>query len=193
MLKIQKVYERTPVAREWLDSARKQQSTGQVFSAFFSAYIALVVCATQIMGDTGNGPIGDDENWEREAIEKAMNYKHREIAAQLETEIGTRIKHAIWQREIPENENFRIIGPGDDEVLKQAAINLSSFFTPSRNSPLSPQEKINQAKNLSTLFRKVRNKLFHGGKMNDPEGSDAEVLNKLNPLLIEVVEILQRH
>ena len=103
------------------------------------------------------------------------------------------MKQAIWQREIPENENFRIIGPADDEVLKQAAINLSSFFTPSRNSPLSPQEKINQAKDLSTLFRKVRNKLFHGGKMNDPEGSDAEVLNKLNPLLIEVVEILQRH
>jgi hypothetical protein len=193
MLEIQKVYDRTPVAREWLDSARKQQNTGQVFSAFFSAYIALVVCATQIMGDSGNGPIGDDEKWEREAIEKAMNYKHKEIAAQLETEIGTRIKHAIWQREIPENENFRIIGPGDDKVLKQAAINLSSYFTPSRNSPLSPQEKINQAKDLSTLFRKVRNKLFHGGKMNDPEGSDAEVLNKLNPLLIEVVEILQRH
>ena len=193
MLEIRKVYDRTPVAREWLDSARKQQNTGQVFSAFFSAYIALAVCATQIMGDSGNGPKGDDENWEREAIEKAMNYKHKEIAALLETENGTRIKHAIWQREIPENENFRIIGPGDDEVLKQAAINLSSYFTPSRNSLLSPQEKINLAKDLSTLFRKVRNRLFHGGKMNDPEGSDAELLDKLNPLLIEVVEILQQH
>ena len=193
MLKIQKFNERTPIAREWLDSARKQQSTGQVFSAFFSAYIALAVCATQIMGDSGNGPNGDDENWEREAIEEAMNYKHKEIAAFLETDNGTKIKYLIWQREIPENESFRIIGPADDEVLKQAAINLSSYFTPSRNSLLSPQEKISQAKDLSTLFRKVRNKLFHGGKMNDPEGSDAELLNKINPLLVEIVEILQKH
>ena len=193
MLEIRKVYDRTPVAREWLDSARKQQNTGQVFSAFFSAYIALAVCATQIMGDSGTGPNGDDENWEREAIEKAMNYRHKEIAAFLATDNGIRMKQAIWQREIPENENFRIIGPADDEVLKQAAINLSSFFTPSRHSPLSPQEKISQAKDLSILFRKVRNKLFHGGKMNDPEGSDAELLNKLNPLLIEIVEILQKH
>ena len=29
--------------------------------------------------------------------------------------------------------------------------------------------------------------------MNDPEGSDAELLNKLNPLFIESVEILQIH
>ena len=65
MLEVQKVYDRTPVAREWLDSARKQQNTGQVFSAFFSAYIALVVCATQIMGDNGDGQKRDDEHWEK--------------------------------------------------------------------------------------------------------------------------------
>ena len=193
MLEVQKVYDRTPVAREWLDSARKQQNTGQVFSAFFSAYIALAVCATQIMGDSGNGPNGDDENWEREAIEKAMNYKHKEIAAFLETDSGIRIKQAIWQRKIPENENIRIIGPANDEELKQVAKNLSSYFSPLRLISLNPTEEINQAQDLSTLFRKVRNRLFHGGKMNDPEGSDAELLNKLNPLLIEVVEILQRH
>ena len=193
MLDIQKVYDRTPVAREWLDSARKQQNSGQVFSAFFSAYIALAVCATQIMGDSGNGPNGDDENWEREAIEKAMNYKHKEIAAFLETDSGKQIKRAIWQREIPENENIQIIGPENDSDLQKAAKNLSSYFRPLRISPLNPSEKINQASDLSLLFRKVRNRLFHGGKMNDPEGSDAELLNKLNPLLIEIVEILQKH
>ena len=76
MLEIQKVYDRTPVAREWLDSARKQQNSGQVFSAFFSAYIALTVCSTQIMGDNnGKVPKGDDEKWEGEAIENAMKPK----------------------------------------------------------------------------------------------------------------------
>jgi hypothetical protein len=193
MPEIQKVHDRTPVAREWLDSARKQQNTSQVFSAFFSAYIALAVCATQIMGDSGNGPKGDDENWEKLAIEKAMNYKHKEIAAFLETVNGIRIKQAIWQREIPENQNIHIIGPGNDRDLEQVTKNLSSYFRPLRNSPLNPNEKINQARDLSTLFRKVRNRLFHGGKLNDPEGSDAELLNKLNPLLIEIVEILQKH
>ena len=193
MLEVQKVYDRTPVAREWLDSARKQQNTGQVFSAFFSAYIALAVCATQIMGDSGNGPNGDDENWEREAIEKAMNYKHKEIAAFLETDNGIRIKQAIWQREIPENKGIQIIGSVDDPVLQQAARNLTTFFRPLRNSPLTTKEKISQAQDLSILFRKVRNRLFHGRKMNDPDGTDAELLNKLNPLLIEIVEILQKH
>ena len=193
MLEIQKVYDRTPVAREWLDSARKQQNIGQVFSAFFSAYIALVVCATQIMGDSGNGPKGDDENWEKVAIEKAMQYKHKEIAAFLETDIGKQIKQAIWQREIPENENIQIIGPENDPNLQQVAKNLSSYFRPLRNLPLNPTDQTNQARDLSILFRKVRNRLFHGRKMNDPEGTDAELLNKLNPLLIEVVEILQQH
>jgi hypothetical protein len=194
MLEIQKVHERTPFARQWLDSARKQQNTFQVFSAFFSAYIALAVCATQIMGDNdGKPPKGLDETWEGKAIEDAMIIKCQEIAEFLETEIGTRIKQAIWQREIPEDENFRIIGPANDEILKQAAINLCSFFTPSRTSPLTPSEIKYQATDLSTLFRKVRNRLFHGGKMNDPEGTDAELLNKLNPLLIEIVEILQKH
>ena len=193
MLEVQKVYDRTPVAREWLDSARKQQNTGQVFSAFFSAYIALAVCATQIMGDSGNGPNGDDENWEREAIEKAMNYKNKEIAAFLETDNGIRIKQAIWQREIPENKEIQIIGSVDDPVLQQAARNLTTFFRPLRNSPLTTKEKISQAQDLSILFRKVRNRLFHGRKMNDPDGTDAELLSKLNPLLIEIVEILQKH
>jgi len=193
MLKIQKGYERTPFAREWLDSARKQQNTGQVFSAYFSAYIALVVCATQIMGDNGYGPKGNDEHWEKKAVKKAMQYKHKEIAAFLETDSGKQIKRAIWQREIPENENIQIIGPENDPVLQQVAKNLSSYFRPLRNSTLNLIEQNNQARDLSILFRKVRNRLFHGRKMNDPEGTDAELLNKLNPLLIEVVEILQQH
>ncbi len=194
MLEIQKVYDRTPFARQWLNSARKQQEASQVFNAFFSAYIALAVCATQIMGDNdGKTPKSDDEKWEGEAIENAMKIKRQQIAEFLATDIGTRIKQAIWQREIPEDENFRIIGPANDVILKQAAINLSSYFTPSRTSPLTSTEIKNQAVDLATLFRKVRNRLFHGGKMNDPDGSDAELLNKLNPLLIEVVEILQQH
>lgn len=194
MLQIQKVHERTPFARQWLDSARKQQSSGQVFSAFFSAYIALVVCSTQIKGDKSSKvPLSDDEMWESEAIAEAMDLKFQEIASFLETDIGIQIKQSLWQREIPENQNIRIIGPANDGTLQKAARNLANYFRPGRLSTLTKNEKIDQARQLSTVFRKVRNRLFHGGKMNDPEGSDAEFLSKLNPLLIEVVEILQKN
>jgi hypothetical protein len=193
MSDLQLVRDRSAFANQWLRSAQKQQDIGQVFSAFFSAYLALVVCATQVMGDAKSIPNGEDENWEKDAIEKAMNFKHKEIDIFLESENGVRIKQAIWQREIPENKNIHIIGPGNDVVLQQAALNLAAYFRPLRTSPLNPSEKINQAQDLATLFRKVRNRLFHGGKMNDPEGSDAELLNKLNPLLIAIVEILQQH
>ena len=193
MPELQKITDRTPIAREWLRNARKLQDAGQVFSAYFSAYIALVVCATQILGDSGKVATGDDEHWEREAIEYVMNFKSAEIAAFLDTDNGVRIKQAVWLREIPENKNLRIIGHGNDTILQQAAKNLSAYFGPLRKSSLSPNEVLNQAQDLSTVFRKVRNRLFHGGKTYDPEGDDGELLNKLNPLLIEIVEILQKH
>ena len=194
MLEIQKVHDRTPFARQWLNSARKQQETSQVFSAFFSAYIALAVCSTQIMGDNnGKVPKGDDEKWEGKAIEEAMKIKSQEIAVFLDSDTGKQIKVAILQREIPENENNKIIGPANDAELQLAAKNLAKYFSPIRSASLDENERIDQARQLAIVFRKVRNRLFHGGKMNDPNGSDAEFLYKLNPLLIEVVEILQKH
>jgi hypothetical protein len=194
VLDIQKAHDRTPVARQWLDAARKQQDSGQVFNSFFSAYIALVVTATQIKGDSnGKYPSGDDEQWERKAIEDAMLMKADEIASFLDSAEGTRIKQAIWQREIPENQKVRIIGPANDSQLETAAKNLATYFSPSRTSALGDGKRRDQATQIAILLRKVRNRLFHGGKLYDPEGTDAELLNKLNPLVISVVEVLQRH
>jgi hypothetical protein len=191
---VQKVHDRTPVAREWLESARKQQNSGQVFSAFFSAYIALVISATQVKGDSsGKYPSGADDQWERESIEDAMLLKSKEIALFLDSEDGKKIKQAIWQREIPENQKIRIIGPANDSDLEKAAKKLATYFSPSRTSGLSKEHREDQAKQLAVLLRKVRNRLFHGGKLYDPEGTDAELINKLNPLTINLVEILQRH
>lgn len=196
MLEIKRVYERTPFAREWLRSARDQQARGEVFSAYFSAYVALTVCCAQIRGDRNEKVTLDDqhdENLEKDAIEAAFKFKYREISDFLDGEHGKRLTAAIWQREILENKDARIIGPGTSEELKQAALRLSKFFSPSRFEPLSPSEQAEQAQELTVVFRKVRNRLFHGGKMNDPNGSDADLLGKLNPLLIEIVEILQKH
>ena len=196
MLEVKRVYERTPFAREWLRSARDQQARGDVFSAYFSAYVALTVCCAQIRGDRNEKVTLDDhhdETLEKDAIEAAFKYKFREISDFLDSDHGKRLTSAIWQREILENKDARIIGPGTSEELKQAALRLSKFFSPSRFEPLSPSEQVEQAQELTVVFRKVRNRLFHGGKMNDPNGSDADLLGKLNPLLIEIVEILQKH
>jgi hypothetical protein len=135
----------------------------------------------------------NEETLEREAIEAAFKFKCREIAEFLDSDLGKRLKAAIWQREILESKDARIIGPGKSEELKQAALRLSKFFSPSHFVPLSPSEQVEQAQELTVVFRKVRNRLFHGGKINDPNGSDADLLSKLNPLLIEIVEILQQH
>jgi hypothetical protein len=146
------------------------------------------------MGDSnGKVPKGDDERWEGQAIEAAMKIKNQEIAVFLDTDTGKQIKFTILQREIPENENNRIIGPANDAELQLAAKNLATYFSPLRSNSLGENERTDQARQLAIVFRKVRNRLFHGGKMNDPNGSDAEFLNKLNPLLIEIVEILQKH
>jgi hypothetical protein len=194
MLEIQKVNDRTPIAREWLKYAREQQSRSQVFNAYFAAYIALVACSTQLVGDiSGRTPSGDDDLWEGKAITEALQFKNRQIADFLETDKGKQIKGVVWQRVIPEGDKYRIIGPGNDPILTQAAQTLEKFFNPARQIILNDSEKIQQSTQMSVLFRKVRNRLFHGGKMYDPNGSDAELLQKLNPLLVETVEILLVH
>jgi hypothetical protein len=196
VLEVKRVYERTPFAREWLKSAREQQARGDVFSAYFSAYVALAVCCAQIRGDRNEKVTVDDrhdETLEKEAIEAAFKYKCREISDFLDSDHGKRLTAAIWQREILENKDARIIGAGTSQQLKEAALTLSKFFNPSRFGSLSPSEQGQQAQELTVVFRKVRNRLFHGGKINDPNGTDADLLVKLNPLLIEIVEILQQH
>jgi len=135
--------------------------------------------------------MGGEETWERQRIKEALELKSVQIAAFLETEIGKKIKENIWQRQIPEGDNLRIIGPGSDTELSFAAKQLERFFRPGMQVDLAEYRE--QSPQLSILFSKVRNRLFHGGKMYDPEGTDAELLQKLNPLLIEIVEILLKH
>jgi hypothetical protein len=57
----------------------------------------------------------------------------------------------------------------------------------------SKAEIKNQALYLGVIFRKIRNRLFHGGKMNDPHGTDADLLMRLNPILFGVVEVILIH
>ena len=180
-------------AKEWLKNAREQQAKHQVFSAYFSAYIALVCCATQIMSDNGIKLQGDEDKWEGQSITKAFVDKRKEISAFLQTDTGKKIKETIWQREIPEDSNATIMGAGNDYQLSDATKTLGKYFKPGGPTNLNDAEMKLLCTQIALLFRKVRNRLFHGQKIYDERGDNGEFLEMLNPLLIEIVEILQRH
>ena len=86
-----------------------------------------------------------------------------------------------------------MIGSVNDSELLTATAFLFSLWSPLANLSKGKIEIVSQANNLGLIFRKVRNRLFHGGKMNDPNGTDADLLNRLNPILFGVIEVLVVH
>ena len=188
--------DRSSFAREWLEDARLQQEERRVFSAFFSGYVALVAASSQMAGDHGEYKRYEkhpDEHLEREAIEFAMTQRAVEIDKFLISEEGVRATSSLRSREVPEGDNFKMIGSVNDSELLTATAFLFSLWSPLANLSKGKIEIVSQANNLGLIFRKVRNRLFHGGKMNDPNGTDADLLNRLNPILFGVIEVLVVH
>ena len=188
--------DRSSFAREWLEDARLRQEEKRVFSAFFSGYIALVAASSQMAGDHGEFRKYKnqlDEHLEREAIGFAMGQRSVEINNFITSADGVRATGSLRSREVPEGEEFKMIGSASDSELTRAATFLFSLWSPLVNSSRSEDDITNQALYLGLIFRKVRNRLFHGGKMNDPNGSDADLLERLNPVLFGVVEVLLVH
>ena len=188
--------DRSSFAREWLEDARLRQEEKRVFSAFFSGYIALVAASSQMAGYHGEFRKYKnqlDEHLEREAIEFAMSKRSVEINNFIISGDGARATSSLWSREVPEGEEFKMIGSVNDSEFMEATSSLFSLWSPLSNSSRSETDIVNQAKHLGLVFRKVRNRLFHGGKMNDPNGSDADLLERLNPVLFGVVDVLLVH
>jgi len=188
--------ERFDFAREWLKDAQIHQENQKVFSAFFSGYIALVAAATQIAADEGafrQYANQSDERLEREAIEFAMNAYAVPIDEFIKSAEGANAVLMLRSREAPEGEVFKMIGSVSDPDLTKAASHLYSLWSPLAATTKSDEDITSQALNLATVFRKVRNRLFHGGKMNDPQGTDADLLERLNRILFGVVEKLIIH
>ena len=188
--------DRSSFAREWLEDARLQQEERRVFSAFFSGYIALVAASSQMAGDHGEFRKYEtqlDELLERDSIEFALTTRSIEINKFIVSTDGVRATGSLRSREVPEGEEFKMIGSVNDSEFEKAKSFLYSLWSPLANSSKSKTDIENQAKYLGLVFRKVRNRLFHGGKMNDPHGSDADLLERLNPILFGVVEVLLVH
>lgn len=188
--------DRSRFAREWIGDARRQQDERRVFSAFFSGYVALVAVASQLAGDSREYQRyahEEDINLELEAIKFAMSNRSVEINNFVVSPEGTRATGLWRSREVPEGESFKMIGSVNDVELLTAATYLSDIWSPLASSSKSELEISNQAQYLGLIFRKVRNRLFHGEKMNDPNGTDADLLDKINPILFGVVEVLLVH
>jgi hypothetical protein len=188
--------DRSSFSREWLEDARLQQEQGRVFSAFFSGYIALVAASSQLSGDHGafqKYANQMDEHLEREAIEFAVAERSIGIEKFLSSSEGKQAKNLLRNREVPEGEDFKMIGSVRDLELTSAATYLFNLWSPISSGLRSKAEIKNQALYLGVVFRKIRNRLFHGGKMNDPHGTDADLLMRLNPILFEVVEVILIH
>lgn len=188
--------DRSSFAREWLQDARIQQEERRVFSAFFSGYISLVAASSQMAGDHGEFRKYEnqsDEHFESRAIQFAMSTRAVEINKFIVSVDGVRVTGSLRSREVPEGDDFKMIGSVNDSQLKAASSYLFSLWSPLGSSSKSSQEVLSQAQNLEVIFRKVRNRLFHGGKMNDPNGTDADLLERINPILFGVVEVLLVH
>ena len=191
-----KLGDRSVFGREWLEDSKRHQEEQRYFSAFFAAYIALVAASCQMAGDSGESQKyakRSDEQFERSAIESAMKYRAGQLDDFLKSDIGKKITTRLWQREVPEGEKFKIIESSNDAELQEAARLLYEKWLPVSlaGKPVINSEE--QAERLSFLLRKIRNRLFHGQKMNDPNGADADLLERINPLLIGVVEIILVH
>ena len=187
--------DRSGFAREWLSDARAHYENKSYFSSYFSAYVALVAASTQFMADSGKSKqMGMGKKFEElieiTSINKAMKFNAGKIDKFLSSEEGKLAKNNLRMREVPGSETIRIIGDGTDEELREAGHWLYQCWSP-LNSEIIDIEL--QAQKLALIFRKVRNRLFHGEKAINLGGSDADLLERLNPILFGVVESLLVH
>jgi len=188
--------DRCSFARQWLRDAVSHQEERRVFSAFFSGYVALIAASWQLAINHGQFQKDSnmaDETQERKAIEFAMSKRSIEIDRFITSEDGKRVTTSLRIREVPEGDDFKMIGSLSDSELKGVTSFLYELWSPLGHLTKNREEIKNQADGLGLVFRKVRNRLFHGGKLNDPNGTDADLLEHLNPILFGVVEVLVVH
>lgn len=178
-------------AEGWMTDAKQQQQEERVFSAFFSGYVAFVANSFQVAADCGHKFDNEsDEGFEMSAIKFAVEERSKKINEFIISESGKAATELLRLREVPEGEQFQMIGSRNDSDLAFATDFLFGLWSPGRAMRKSPTEIKNQAQYLSVVFRKIRNRLFHGEKMRDPEGTDADLLKCVNPILFGVVEAL---
>ena len=183
--------DRSMFAKDWLVEAQNHDENNKAFSAYFAGYIALEISATsyQARQHTRLSKPSSD-HFGTDAIYDAMREKAKAIEEFLQTANGHRHKIALLQREVPDHSPRSLMDARGETDLEEATSNLARLWDPNMQKPLSDHDVACQSDNLGMIFRKVRNRLFHAEKTNDPHGSDADLLSKLNPILFGVIEQL---
>jgi hypothetical protein len=178
-------------AEGWMSDAKQQHQEDRVFSGFFSGYVAFVVNSFQVAADCGRKfEKISDERLEIAAIEFAVKERSELIDDFIISAKGQEATGLLRQRKVPDGEQFQMIGSNNDLDLKSATLFLFDLWNPENIRAKNPTEIKNQAQYLSVVFRKIRNRLFHGEKLRDPKGTDADLLKCVNPILFGVVEAL---
>jgi len=193
------VNDRSAWAKAWLKSAEEDLRQDDAFGAFFHAYVALVAASTDVAANYKEqlnriNRLGKEDSLEREAIKFAMVTSERGIAKFLESDEGKEIKLRLWQREVPNEPTTRIYGVAHNPEIAQSVKCLGNLWSPLSSGNLGEKQSREQAEALAEIFRLTRNLLFHGEKLNDPDGHDADYLRLVVPLLIGVVRsVLSNH
>jgi hypothetical protein len=191
------VQDRSAFGRQWLRQAKDSFDRGDVFSAYFAGYIALVCSSIQLMADSSKSDRilrgNQDEAWEQKSIDEALKMRAVPLADFVDSNDGQRITNKLRLREIHGDSNSRIMSATGDRQFANALGRLDEYWSPLKSKQWNESRRIEHAEACAYLLRKVRNRLFHGEKLNDPNGSDAELLEGLCPLLFEVVELVLAH
>lgn len=167
---------RMTFVRKWLRRAREAEDE---FDRFFSAWIALVVAAQCIRDSSGRLP---EEDSDRQRVVDYLLAKKPEVMRA----VGKHRAEMMWlARRRGTTYANRIIDTGNRK-LRDLFARLSDHYTAGR--PMGDNE---HATAIAELLNKVRNNVFHGGKVYD-DRQDLDLLRNVNPVLLAVLEELER-
>ncbi|MBL8206700.1 MAG: hypothetical protein JNM09_20875 [Blastocatellia bacterium] len=145
--------------------------TNDEFDAFFCFWVSLVVAA-QIYSSSNF-----DNETDREKVKKYFRVNKDEILSLLYEHKDNMVRFAL--RRGAQNNTPMLDASGH---LKDKFTQLSAYFLGTQQ--LSDDLVVSYT---AELFNKVRNNVFHGGKMYD-EQSDIEILEIVNPILDSILQ-----
>ena len=186
---------RLKTARRWHDEAQRYLKEKDFFSAYFAGYISLAVFSALFYSENCGGPTETaDDQWESKAIRYTLEKRAAALSLTLAgppvppevADLRSRVVHGVGDRPIMGAQSQ------PDDALDMSTKTLYDLWSPLRTMGLTQAEADRHARALETVFRKVRNRLFHGQKDYGVD-TDADLLERLTPVLLTVVTALLEH
>ncbi|GBC96762.1 hypothetical protein HRbin16_02571 [bacterium HR16] len=163
---------RVTFVSKWLRRARQAKDE---FDRFFSAWIALVVAAQSIRDSSGRHP---EEDSDRQRVVSYFLVKKDKVMRALE-KCQTEMMWLASRRGTTYGNS--IIDTGNQDLRDRFA-RLSRHYID--GEAMQEDELVTT---VAELLNKVRNNVFHGGKVYDDK-EDLKLLKNVNPVLLAVLE-----